>query len=81
MILPALSRRDFIKSGGALIVGFSLADVSLAQERSSMRAVVAGPPDPKLVDTWIAIHGDNTATAYIGYVELGQGGRDLLRSQ
>ena len=43
MIPPSVSRRDFIKSGGALIVGFSLADVPLAQERSapSIRAAVA----------------------------------------
>src|SRR5258708_11783592 len=47
----------------------------LAQARAAgaARAAVAGPPDPKLIDTWIAIHADNTATAYIGYVELGQG--------
>ena len=71
----SLPRRDFLKTGGALVVGFTLGGVSFAQKRSapSLRAAVAGPPDPKLIDTWIAIHADNTATAYIGYVELGQG--------
>ena len=74
----SLPRRDFIKSGGSLVVGFSVfgrGGASFAQERSasSLRAVVAGPPDQKLIDTWIAVHADNTATAYIGYVELGQG--------
>src|SRR5690606_3046681 len=29
--------------------------------------------NPELIDTWLAIHADNTATLYIGYVELGQG--------
>ena len=32
---PALPRRDFLKAGGALVVGFSLGGVSFAQERSA----------------------------------------------
>jgi CO/xanthine dehydrogenase Mo-binding subunit len=43
-----------------------------------IRGTVAGPPDPKLVDTWMAIHADNTATVYVGYVELGQGASTAL---
>ena len=70
----SLPRREFLKAGGALVVGFSLRDVVCAQGR----AAVAGPPDPTLIDTWIAIHADNTATAYIGYVELGQGASTAL---
>jgi CO/xanthine dehydrogenase Mo-binding subunit len=52
----------------------------LAQERAAFAARVAvpGPPDQKLIDTWIAIHADNTATAYIGYAELGQGASTAL---
>ena len=78
--MTALPRRDFLKTGGALVVGFSIGGVSFAQERraSAVRGAIAGPPDPKLVDTWIAIHADNTATAYIGYVELGQGASTAL---
>ena len=34
---------------------------------------MAGPPDIKQVDTWLAIGADNVATLYIGFVELGQG--------
>ena len=62
-------RRDFLKAGGALVVGFSLRDKLLAQERGSS----PGPPDARQVDTWLAIHSDNTATVYIGFAELGQG--------
>src|SRR5437762_10661648 len=74
LTLPGVSRRDFFKTGGALLVGFSLRGVADAQGRGP----AAGPPDPKLIDTWIAIHADNTATAYIGYVELGQGASTAL---
>ena len=66
------SRRDLLNGGGALIVGFSLAglpaDVALAA-----RGDVPGPFDMNAIDTWIAIHADNTATVYIGKAELGQG--------
>ena len=65
------SRRDLLKGGGALIVGFSLAGVPLAA--SAARGDVAGPPDPNAIDSWIAIHADNTATVYFGKCELGQG--------
>ena len=64
-----LPRRAFLKAGGALVVGFSLRDVLTAQERGS----IAGPPDAKQIDTWLAIHADNTATVYVGFAELGQG--------
>jgi CO/xanthine dehydrogenase Mo-binding subunit len=43
------------------------------------RGLVSGPPDPGQVDSYIAIHPDNTATLYTGYVELGQGGPTAMR--
>lgn len=67
-VLP-FSRRDLLKGGGALIIGFSLAG-------GSARAALpgkAGPPDPAAIDSWIAVHRDMTATIYFGKVELGQG--------
>jgi len=74
--MSAFPRREFLKAGGALVVGFSMGDVIAAQTSSPsvpVRGTVAGPPDPKLIDTWLAIHADNTATVYIGFAELGQG--------
>ncbi|HEX5229694.1 MAG TPA: molybdopterin cofactor-binding domain-containing protein [Bryobacteraceae bacterium] len=68
-------RRDFLKAGGALVVGFSLRDAVLAQPA---RGDVAGPPDAKQIDTWLAIHADNTATVYVGFAELGQGNSTAL---
>src|SRR5580700_3880112 len=69
-----LSRRGLLTAGGALIVGFSLAGGSgMAAPAGHARGDVAGPPDPNAIDTWIAIHADNTATLYFGKCELGQG--------
>ncbi len=69
---PTVSRRDLIK-GGALVVGFSFAGVALPRSVAAAPGEVAGPPDPNAVDTWIAIHADNTATLFLGKCELGQG--------
>ncbi len=74
-----IDRRDFLKAGGALIIGFSSAGLMagklLAQGPPGFR--MPGP-DPRQIDTWLAIHSDNTATVYIGYVELGQGSTTSL---
>ncbi len=75
-----LFRRDFLKSGGALVVGFSLREALLGQSHldTSARTAVPGPPDAKQIDTWLAIHADNTATIFIGFAELGQGNSTAL---
>ena len=81
----ALARRDFLKATGAVVVGVGVAArVSVAQAPAggatvAQRGVVSGPPDPAQIDSYIAIHPDNTATLFAGYVELGQGGPTALR--
>ena len=72
-------RRAFLKAGGALIVGFSLRGLSFAQEAGGV-AFAGGPnqPDLEQLDTWLAIHADNTATIFFGYVEIGQGSATSL---
>jgi CO/xanthine dehydrogenase Mo-binding subunit len=76
---PRLARREFLKTAGVVVVGFSMAGRTPAQTQpfgasAVRRGVVAGPPARDEIDSYIAIHPDNTATIYTGYVELGQGG-------
>jgi nicotinate dehydrogenase subunit B len=71
-IEAAFSRRDLLKGGGAMIVGFSFAGAALRALPASA-ATTVGPPDPNAIDSWIALHADNTATLYFGKCELGQG--------
>ena len=73
-------RRDLLKSGGALVIGFSLRESLFGQSRldTVARPAVPGPPDAKQIDTWLAIHADNTATIFIGFAELGQGNSTAL---
>src|SRR5262249_2834894 len=70
---PALSRRDLLQSG-AVIVGFNIARPLASTILSSLAApAAAATPDSELLDSWIAVHADNTATVFMGKVELGQG--------
>jgi CO/xanthine dehydrogenase Mo-binding subunit len=68
--ISTFSRRDFFKTSGALIVGFSLASTQRidAQERAA-----AGSPPANQVDSWIAIGSDGRVIGYTGKEELGQG--------
>ncbi|MGE0449545.1 MAG: molybdopterin cofactor-binding domain-containing protein [Vicinamibacterales bacterium] len=76
------SRRDFLKSSGALVVSFTAGTVArplAAFAQSSPGAMPAqggGPyPDPdfRQLDSWIVIKPDNTATFFVGKTDLGQG--------
>ncbi|HEX4520142.1 MAG TPA: molybdopterin cofactor-binding domain-containing protein [Gaiellaceae bacterium] len=71
----AFSRRSFLKSGGALVVGFSVAG-SLAAGKAGAATgagIAAGPPNPAQIDTWIVVHPDNTVSVNMGKVGNGTG--------
>ena len=70
-VTPALSRRNFLASSGALVLS-----LAVPGGRALAQALAAGPyPDPDYLqlDTWIVIHPDNTATFYVGKTDGGQG--------
>ncbi len=71
----AFSRTSFLKGGGAMIVGFSIAGGITAGKASA----VFGPPSMNVLDSWLTINADNTATLYLGKEELGQGSTTGLR--
>jgi CO/xanthine dehydrogenase Mo-binding subunit len=69
-----LTRRDFLKSSGALVVSFghaALASRDLAAQGPF--GTRASHVDPMRLDSWIAIAADGTVTASTGKCELGQG--------
>jgi nicotinate dehydrogenase subunit B len=74
LTVAGVSRRDFLKSSGALVVAFSgaavLEHVAAAQGPFDTRA---SQIDPRLLDSWIAVSADGGVTAYTGKCELGQG--------
>ena len=64
------SRRDFLKTSGALLVAFN---VGVQKAAAQFGAPVSGSPPMGQLDSWIAIAADGTVTAYTGKEELGQG--------
>ena len=67
-----LNRRQFLKTTGALIVGFNLFPSSpLAYGQT--RDATEGEPDPTQLDSWIAIGQDGRVTVFTSKVELGTG--------
>jgi nicotinate dehydrogenase subunit B len=66
------SRKTFLKGGGALVVGFSLVGSALAgtAKGATARVAAAGPPNAAFLDSWIAIHADNTATIAVGKIDI-----------
>src|SRR6266576_3490459 len=76
--MSELSRKTFLKGGGALVVGLAVAPAAQAFNEPKAASPyhtggVAGPPPANQIDSWIAIHADNTASIYSGRVNLGQG--------
>jgi nicotinate dehydrogenase subunit B len=69
-----VSRRDFLKTSGALVVSFSAS--SLAGPFAFGQGPFDTHPsnvDPKKLDSWIAVASDGTVTAYTGKCDFGQG--------
>jgi len=66
-----LNRRQFLKTTGALIIGFNLFPPSSVSAQSM--AEPAADADPRELDSWLAIAPDGTVTVYSGKVDLGTG--------
>ena len=70
---PSLSRRQFIKAGGILVVGFSVVGLELLRGDAQRSAAVKNSLDPTLLSSWIEIHPDNTILIRTGKNDFGQG--------
>jgi CO/xanthine dehydrogenase Mo-binding subunit len=75
MLKKEFSRSSFVKGGGAMIVGMTIGGAALAGKAQAADSPFAsnGPPDIQAVDSFIAVHSDNTVSVKTGRVELGQG--------
>ena len=62
------SRRTFLKSGGALVVTFTLGEHAAEAQRTLAKSV-----DPDEVAAFLAIDAKGMVTLYSGKVELGTG--------
>src|SRR5947209_2171461 len=65
----SVNRRDFAKGLGGIVLAFTL-DPALAQQQKPLPGSLNGN---RMLDAWIRINADGTATVFTGKVELGQG--------
>jgi len=70
---PTLSRRQFIKAGGILVVGFSFAGPELLKGDTAKMTTFKNSLDPTLASSWIEIHPDSTILIRTGKSDFGQG--------
>lgn len=73
-----LSRRQFVKAGGALVVGVAFVGPSVLRAQGFQLPKVTGAPfknslDPIQLSSWIEIHPDNTVLIRTGKSDFGQG--------
>ena len=71
--MTAMDRRDFLKAGGALVVGFSMLGSAAASTLRAPKSVAK-----EALDSWLTIAADNHITVYCGKVDLGTGTRTAL---
>ena len=84
MLKKEFSRKSFVKGGGAMIVGFSMAGAAFgakAANAADSPYASNGPFDQGTVDSWLVINTDNTVTLKSGKVELGALFRELARRE
>jgi CO/xanthine dehydrogenase Mo-binding subunit len=68
----AVSRRDFLKGGGALVIALG-APAALAQRLAAIGGAPGKTLDAGELDGFLAVHRDGSVTLYSGKVDLGQG--------
>jgi len=75
MLDRQFSRRTFLRGGGALVVSMSAIGAFAAARAQAADAPFSsnGPFNQSALDTWIAVHADNTVSIKTGQAETGQG--------
>ncbi len=68
--MTVLTRRAFAAGLGGIVVAFSLGGAPNAQQRRRLPGSLA---HHRMLDAWLRINPDGTATIFTGKVELGQG--------
>ena len=69
-----ITRRDFLKASGSLVVSVSIPG-AVATALSQGASAIGGKPPllPNELDSWIAVLPDGSVTAFFGKMDMGQG--------
>lgn len=68
-----LSRREFVKDTGGLLIGFSLADATVVPRVLAAAGETAAAPSPNRLDSWLRIDRDGNVHVFTGKAEIGMG--------
>ncbi len=68
-----MNRRDWLKSAGGLVVGFTFSGLAAFGEQ--VTSSDGRPLDPREVDSFLAIDADGSVTVYTSKVDVGTGMR------
>ena len=79
MLNKEFSRKTFVKAGGGLVVGFSLAGAATANAATIAPSPNSQYPPANQVDSFIEINPDNTANLFTSQVEIGNGRSSAIR--
>jgi nicotinate dehydrogenase subunit B len=76
----SVTRRDFIKGAGGLVIGFSLLDATISPEllAQSATAKVVTPPAGRL-DAWLRVTNDGVIHIFSGKMDVGTGTETALK--
>ena len=66
----SINRRDFAKGLGGIVLAFTLDPALAQQQQKQLPGSLSGN---RMLDAWVRINADGTATVFTGKVELGQG--------
>src|SRR5579863_688306 len=67
-----LSRREFVKDTGGLLIGFSLAEGAVLPQ--VLRAADSAPtPSPNRLEAWLRVDRDGNVHVFTGKAEIGMG--------
>src|SRR4051812_27875363 len=70
----SVNRRDFTKGLGGIVLAFTLDPALAQQQQQQQQQQLPGSLNGnRMLDAWIRINPDGTATVFTGKVELGQG--------
>ena len=68
-----ISRRGFLRTAGAFVVGFSWGVPGVLAQQSALPRLPGSLNNNRMLDGWIRINANGTVTIFTGKSELGQG--------
>jgi CO/xanthine dehydrogenase Mo-binding subunit len=71
--MNSVSRRNFLKSAGAITVAFSWSVPSVLAQQAARPALPGSLNTNRILDGWVRINANGTVTVFTGKCELGQG--------